>query len=204
MYDKTKIFNLALGALLLQKELTNADSDTSKEARILRTHWEPAFFAALAELDLDSTMSTVTLELLATDPNDLWAFVYKYPSTCAFMRRIVSAVTKDDDSTAIKKNTGVYSGKKAIFTNEQYAMIEMIPKDVPLISLNAEAGLAVAYKLAYLSAPFFVGKGARLIRDQINHEFLTNKLLAQANDKSENHNFESAALQSPFVRARLE
>jgi hypothetical protein len=63
VHTKAGIFNLALGALLLNRQVTNADTDTSNEARVLRTHYDLALFSALEDLDLDSTATRVAARL---------------------------------------------------------------------------------------------------------------------------------------------
>jgi hypothetical protein len=204
MYTKTKIFNLALNMMLLQREITNADTDQTKESKVLRTVWEPALFSALQEMDLDRTMVTAELELLLNDPNDLWKYAYKYPSNCARLRRIVSEYKKDDESTKIPLATGSIPPNVVIFTNEYQASVEYIPSDIPLSSLNAHAGLAIAARLAWLSAPLIIGKESKSIRKSCADDFTLFVLEAQELDKSENLTFDSPAMQSPFVRARLE
>lgn len=204
MYTKTSLFNLALNMILLQRDIANADTSIGKEVNVLRTVWEPALFSTLQELDLDRTMITASLELLQADPNDLWDYAYKYPSNCARIRRIVSEVIKDDESTKIPLATGSIPPNVVIFTNQQQASVEYIPTDIPLAALNVHAGLCVAARLAYLSAPLIIGKEAVKIRKQCADDFILYKLEAQELDKSENLSFDSPAMLSPFVRARLE
>lgn len=204
MYTKSKLFNIALNMMLLQKEITNADTDQTKEAKVLRLNWEPALYSALADMDLDRTMTTAELELLENDPNDLWDYAYKYPSNCARLRRIITDAVKDDESTRVQLKTGTVGTNTVIFTNEYQASVEYIPNDLPLSALNPHAGLAVAARLAYLSAPLIIGKEARNIRKQCSDDYVLFKIEAQELDRSENLTFDSPALQSAFVRARLE
>ena len=51
MLSKPEIFNLALAQLYLTKEITDAESDPSKEARTLRLRWPQAW----AKVDRKST-----------------------------------------------------------------------------------------------------------------------------------------------------
>ena len=206
MYTKEKIFNLALGALLLQRQINNAETEKSNEANVLRSHWEVALFSTLEDLDLDETSSPVPLELIDVYPNAQWNFVYKYPTNCAFFRRVQSCFVMDNRTTHISKRVGVYTKDgltlKAIFTNKENAVGECVMKDIPLSILSANAGIAVYLKLAMLSSALVVGKGAaRLIKD-IETRYVIAKSKAQEKDSRENFNFESDALQSEFVEAR--
>jgi hypothetical protein len=202
--SKAKIFNLALGALLLQRRIANTETDTSNENKVLETHYETAFMATLEDLDLDSTSSEVTLELVASDPNDRWLYAYKYPLKCAFLRRIVSPVVTDTRATHIDKRVGIHEGQKVIFTNESEAIAEIIMNDVPLSSLSSIASLAIALRLATLAAPLITGKGAEKLIASLEKRYAVTKAEAQDHDRRENMNFLSDEEESEFVAARME
>lgn len=204
MYTKAKIFNLALGALLLTKKIADTDTDTSIENQTLNIHYETAFNATIQDMDLDATATQKPLELITTDPNLLWKFAYKYPSNCSFLRRIQSCVLKDNRTTQITRRVTNHNGQKAIFTNEEQAIAEFVPTDLSLNILSASAGLAIAYKLAILSSPLIVsGKGAAPLRKEIQGMYTLAKMEAQEHDRLENANFDSDVITSEFVEARI-
>lgn len=206
MYTKAKIFNLALGQLLLQRQISDPDTDLSNENKVLKTNYDAAFRSTLEDLDLDSTSTQVTLELLEEDPEAFpnWQYVYKYPITCAFFRRIKSTAEMDNRTTHIPKRIGMFGSIKAVFTNEIDAIAEIIAYDVPLTSLSATIGLAIAQRLASLCAPLIVGKGAEKLRASIEARYLILKAEAQEQDRRENFNFVDPEVESEFVEARLE
>ena len=204
MYTKAKIFNLALGALLLQKKISDPETDTSNENKVLGTHYDVAFQSTLEDLDLDSTSTEEVLALVATDPNTLWLYAYLYPANCAFFRRIQSVSEVDNRTTHISKRVSMYQGQKVIFTNEEDAIAEFIPHDISLTHLSANVGLAIAYRLAFLSSPLIVGKGALKLRESIKQDYLLAKGEAQEKDKRENFSFNDESIDSEFVEARLE
>lgn len=204
MYTKAKIYNLTLGLLLLQRRVVDPDTDLSNECKVLNTHWETAFHSTLEDLDLDSTSTEADLELLESDPNDYWAYAYKYPSDCVFLRRIKSGVTVDSRSTHIEKRIAIHEGKKVIFTNEQNAGVEYIPKDVPLSCLSANVGLCIAHKLAILSAPLAIGKGAAKLIASLKEGYVIAKAEAQEQDARENFNYRDEDTESEFVQSRME
>ena len=203
-YTKVQIYNLALSALLLAKEVEQPDTDPSTECRVLNLNWDTALSSTLQDLDLDSLSSIVKLELLDTLKDGPWRYVYKYPVNCSFFRRIKSPMVTDNASSHISKRVAIHNGQKAIFTNEDSAEAEVIPMNVPLSALSPNAALAVAYKLAFLSAPLIVGKGAKALKDSIKQEYVQFKFEAQEVDRFENFNYEEDALRSEFVQARLE
>lgn len=203
MYSKPQIWNLALGALLLSKQIIDVDTDMSVEAKVLRTHWDMSFRQTLQDLDLDSTASQATLELIEEDPTTLWSYSYKYPTDCSFFRRIVSTVIKDCKSTHIAKQIGLRYGVKVILTNESEAVADYISHSVSLSSLSASAGQAIALRLAYNCGPLIVGKGAPALRKSIWEQYVVAKAEAQEHDRLENFNFDDEVIQSEFVAERL-
>jgi hypothetical protein len=213
VYNKAKIFNLALNALLLSKQIITPESDPSNEAKVLNSQWDVAFKSCLFDLDLDSTASQQNLELVhdftkdppsnTGQPGPVWKYAYKYPDKCAFFRRIVSCNVNDDKFTHHAKRVMIYKGQKVIFTNVPFAMAEYIPIDFPLQTLSAPAGVAMAYRLAWQSAPLIVGKGAKALRESIQQSYAAFKAEAQAMDERESFSFQSDENMSEFVKVRM-
>lgn len=208
MVSKAQIFNLALGALLLQRQVTNADTDKGNDLNVLRTNWDTALRVTLQDMDLDATSSSANLELLVTfdqgaTPPPQWFYGYKYPKNCAFFRRIQSCVRTDSRDTHIAKRIAIYQAQKTIFTNQANAIGEFIPFDLPLQALSAAAGLTIAYRLAILSAPLVVGKGSKSLIENIGKSYIISKAEAQGQDERESFSFEDDATISEFVAARL-
>lgn len=203
MYSKAQIFNLALDALLLQRRIVDAEADTSSEAKTLRLNYPLALEAALQEMDLDCAHITVTLELVTEDPNKLWKYAYKYPSKCINFRRIVSEVRKDNLDSRVPHKTGTINNVKVVLTDQCEAEAEIIPEDLNLSVLPVHAIMAIAYKLAFMSASLNVGKGAKAIREEINNNFTASVMKAQAQDRGENDTFEDPLVNSTWVQARM-
>ncbi len=202
MYTKAQIFNLALGALLLSRRIIDTDTETSNENTVLNTHYDTAFRATLEDLDLDGTASQKVLALIEEDPIEFWKYAYTYPSDCLFLRRIQSSAVIDTRATHIPKRVAIHKGDKVIFTNQEDAIIEYISTDVPLSALTATTGLAIAYRLAMLSAPLITGKGAAKLVADIQAKYLIAKAEAQEQDRRENFNFNEDNVDSEFVAAR--
>lgn len=203
MYTQAGIYNLALSALLLGKEVTEISTDKSNEVRVFNIHWNTALGSTLKDLDLDSLSSPVTLEFIEEIDEGPWKYVYKYPSNCGLLRRIQSSVLTDTSRTHIPKRVGVHNNVKAIFTNEYDAIAEIIPRNISLALLNENAALAIAYKLAWLSAPLITGKGAQRLRDDLWKAYIIAKTEAQEDDARENFNFQDDVTVSEFVAERL-
>jgi len=203
IYTKEKIYNLTLSALLLAKEVINIATDTSNEVRVLNTHYDVALESTLKDLDLDILSTPIELELIEELDEGPWTYVYKYPTACAHLRRIQSGFVTDNKRSHIAKKVGVYEGQKAIFTDEAQAVAECIPNTISLDMLSAMAGMALAYRLAYLAAPLITGKGAKALRESLLQAYVIAKTEAQEDDKLENFNYEEDRLRSEFVDERL-
>lgn len=203
MYNKAKIYNLALSALLVTKRVSN-ENDPLPEAQALSTHWDTTYNKVLADLDLNSLRTYKELELVEENPNGLWTYAYKYPTNCALLRRLTNFTNlKDTRSNQLARSTGIHDGKKVIFTNEYQVWAEIIPNDLALTVLSAEAALALAYYLAWSAAAELVqGKGSVEIRKEIWQKYLTAKAEAQEKDHIENQTFDPEDVESEFVDAR--
>ncbi len=203
MYTKAKIFNLALGALLLQRQIVDTETETNNECAVLRTHYDVALQSALQEMNLDTTASDVILELLEADPVPEWSYAYRYPPKCAFFRRIKSGAESDNRTSRVPFRILVKDGVKTIYSNRSEAEAECIMFDLELQTLSAPAAMAIALKLACLSAPLVTGKGAAALMDKIEKQYAVTKMQAQALDRDENFNFVDDDVSSEFVEARL-
>lgn len=208
---KAKIYNLALGALLLQRQVVNPETETSNEAKVLNQVWDTAFESALADMDLNGTASHATLELLVdfrNIPHDQrpvshWHFAYKYPPTCAFFRRIKSHQVIDDKSSHIPKVIGIYEQQKVIFCNKPKAIAEFVPKDFPITALSASASYAAALRLAIMASALVTGKGSKPLIESLEKRYMQAKGEAQAQDSRESFFFQTEATMSEFVEERV-
>lgn len=204
MSTKPKIFNLALSALLLARQVSDTETDiVSNEVRVLNQFYDDALTSTLQELDLDRLSESIPLELVEELEDGPWRYAYKYPTRCAFLRRIVSCAITDTRDTFVAKAVKLHNGQLAIFTNEYAAIAECIPKDVSLAALNVPAVHAVANYLAFLSAPLLTGKGAKNLRESIFQTYQLMLSNAQELDKLENFSYDPVSTRSEFVATRI-
>ena len=204
MYSKAELFNLALGALLLSKEISDPETDVSVEGRTLRKFWPTALKHALFKMNLKSTSTAVPLELVKINPNDHWRFAYRYPANCARFRRIVSQFLIDTPETEIPKETGDFEKKPTIFTNHENAIGEIVRTDISLNTLSEPAGMAIAYTLARMCIPLVTGKGATALKKSLQEEATVYILDAQQLDAEENARYLRPEEESEFVAWRMD
>lgn len=203
LHTKGSIFNLALGALLLKTRIVEPSTDTSNNNKVLLDLWPVAYASTLTDMDLTSTMQQATLALITQNPNALWSYAYKYPSNCLFLRRIQTVLVKDNETYHEPKQVVMHGTQKAIYANKEDAIAEFIAGDLPVSSLGANAGLAIAYRLAVMAAPLVVGKGARKLREDNQILYMIEKAEAQETDRLENFSYSADWIESGFVEARM-
>lgn len=204
MYSKVKLYNLALNLLLLQRQIIDPTTDKSNEVKVLNQNWDMALRMALEDMDLDSTSQPYTLQMLAMNYGpQANHYVYAYPPEASFVRRLDSGFRTDNRYTKIDMRVGIYGTQKAIFTLQGQAIAEVIRHDMDLSALSAPAGVPIACRLAILSAPLIVGKGARRLMVQLENEYKTYKAFAQSQDARENFNYEPDQITSEFVAERM-
>lgn len=207
MYSKTKIFNLALQALFINKRVSNADTDSSTEAHSLRTQWDFIYPQALADLDLDSTSMTKTLELVVERPNTKWQFAYQYPSDAALIRRINNCHVLDDESTKIHHRVELYDYNgsiiKVIMTNKVDSEIEYISKNIPVDTLTPEAAQFIAIKLAIACISLIVGEKSTQVEKRLNEKIVEAHIAARRKDGIETQIHEPSWKMSSLVKARM-
>lgn len=203
MFDKTKIFNLALAALSLQKRISNADTDSSTEALTLNVYWDLAFNSALQEMDLDSTSTSKALELVEENPNEYWSKAYLYPTDCVLLRRIKTGNLTDDEESKEDLRVEIYEGQKVIMTNKDAAEIEYISKDVPFSTLTAEAAHFISLRLAKLAIPLVAGTNKKDVLATLNEAYSMALLDAQRKDRIESSIYQPEYAKSALVKARL-
>jgi hypothetical protein len=203
-FTKAKIYNLALSALLLQRQTTDPDTDVSNEVVAINNIYDTALEHVVADLDLDSHTTDVTLALIETDPTDDWAYSYTFPASCVVFRRVRSTALKDNKTTRIPLRILVDAGVKVVYTNQVDAEAEVILSTIAISLWSASAALALAYRCAILAAPLVVGKGAKALREDLHAKYMIAKAEAQEQDARDNFNFTEPEVDSEWVQQRLE
>lgn len=207
MYDKTKIFNLALQALFINKQISNADTDKSTEATVLRNNWDFVYPQVLAELDLDSTSQTKTLELLTDRPNQKWRYAYKYPNDIALLRRIDNCHVTDDIDSVINHRIELFTFNgdttKVIMTNRANSAIEYISTNIPADTLTVQACKYAAIRLAKESVSLIVGEKSATVSKTLEPKILEALIAARHRDGIETQVYEPAWKHSSLVKARM-
>lgn len=121
MASKTSICNLALRHLGHSKTVANVDTERSKEALACRTFYDQVLAEVLRDFPWPFALRTDDLELVEEDPNDEWAFSYRYPVSSARFRRILSGSRIDTPESKVPFKIGKDDTGRLIFCDLEEA-----------------------------------------------------------------------------------
>lgn len=157
MASKTQIANIALARLGASKQLTNADTDTSREAIVVRTFFADDVEYVLRDFPWPWATSYVVLGLVggtASAPvNRDWQYSYRYPSDAAFIRRLVIDGKGRDDPSPAPFRIGRDSQGRLIFTDETAAEVEYTTRISDPSEFDSLFVSMLAWKLGAALAP---------------------------------------------------
>ncbi|HLA14758.1 MAG TPA: hypothetical protein VJZ25_07020 [Gemmatimonadaceae bacterium] len=120
--SKTSICNLALLHLGHSKRLANVESDQTAAANICRTVYDQARDEALRDSPWPFAAQRGALGLVEANPNAEWAYAYRYPDDCLFLRRLLSDTR--DDGVHVSYRLGQDDEGELIFTDRADAEAE--------------------------------------------------------------------------------
>lgn len=157
MATKTNIVNMALGHLAISTQVSNADTEISKEAKAARTFFEIAKDSALSEFPWPFAKKRAPLALVENNPNEYWNYSYRYPSDCFYILEIESYLNPNTNRSKINYEINGDSSGQVLFCNEANAGIQYIYKHNIIEQWPSDFVLALSYLLAHLIAPQLTG-----------------------------------------------
>lgn len=153
MASKTDICNIALSHLGISKEIANLDSEQSKEAAACRRFYEVTIESTLKDYSWPFASKIATLNLIEENPNDEWAYSYRYPTDCLFFRRILSGNRNDTELTKVPYAVTKDNSGYVVFTDRAEADAEYTVKITDESFFSSDFIIAVSYRLASYIAP---------------------------------------------------
>src|SRR5438876_6571007 len=127
--SKTDVCNLALLCMGVSQSLTDADTDTSREAVSLRVVWDLERRFVLRDFAWPFARKYTTLAFVSGTPavptNNDWIFAYAYPADALLIQRLVTCAGRQECSPPpfVIGRDGT-SGAHMIFTNLPSAKAE--------------------------------------------------------------------------------
>lgn len=153
--DKTSICNQALAQLASSAELTNVETDRTKEAQACRLFYDTARDAVLRAFPWPFATQLGALGLIEADPNDEWDFSYSYPEDSLHFRRILNAAIGrvDVHSTRVPYRIIGSDAGKIILTDAADAQGEWTTRIEDPEMFAPDFVVALQFYLASLIAP---------------------------------------------------
>lgn len=153
MSSRTEIANLAIAHLGIGKQIENLDSENSEEAQACRQFYNISRQATLRDFPWPFATKTAKLQLVEEQPNEEWAYSYRYPVDCMKARRIWSGLRNDSRQTRspyriVKDNEGVL-----IYSDEREATLEYTQDVTDTSFFDADFTLALSYRIAHYIVP---------------------------------------------------
>lgn len=202
MSSRTQIANLALIKIGVSKQISNVDTDTSREAITIRTLMDQEIAFVLRDFPWPFATAYETLALVAgtsTVPaNNDWQYSYRYPSDCMFARRIVVPSVGRRDPNPPPFRIGRDSQGRLLYTNIEDAELEYTARIDDSEEFDSIFVGALSWKLAAGAAPP-LSRIKGIIEVCLNgYEYEK----TQARSRALNEQQQEEPLESEFMRAR--
>lgn len=153
MASITDICNLAISHLGISKDIANVTTEQSAEAKACRRFLDIARETVLKDYNWPFATKMATLNLVEEDPNDEWAYSYRYPSDCLYARRILSGFRDDTDLTRIPYKITQDSTGILIYCDTENAILEYTLNTENVDLFSSDFKVALSYRLAHYIAP---------------------------------------------------
>jgi hypothetical protein len=198
--SETAVCNLALGHLGISAEINNLTTEKSAEASACRRYFSTARDVALRDLKCTFATEFATLALVEENPNEEWAYSYRYPSDCLSFRRILSGTRNDTIETRVSYRLASDDAGKLIYTDKASAECEYTRMVDNVLLWPDDVIMAVSLLLAGLISPRVTrGDGVKL-GDRALGLYDTMKRAAESNAEGEEQNEQPPEAES--IRAR--
>lgn len=200
MPSDVAICNLALSNIGVGQEISNLTTERSAEALACRRYFDHVRDLVFRAFPWPFATRIQALALVEEDPNEEWAYSYRYPTDCLMFRKIQSGIRNDTRQTRVPTKIGNDSAGKLIFTNKEdsiaeYTVLVEDPEQYPPDFVSAFSFLLAAHIAPRLTGgdPFKMGDKA-LAKYQA--------AIGEAESNAANEEQAEELPESEFIRAR--
>jgi len=152
MSSAVQICNLALSHLDITKRIASF-TEESEEARLLSVFYETTRDVVIKDRRWPFATKIATLGLVEEDPNDDWAYSYRYPSDCLAVRRILSGIRNDLNSTRTPYKIAYDGAGRIIFSDFELAQAEYTARITDPELFPPDFVMALSFRIAAYIAP---------------------------------------------------
>lgn len=200
MSSRTEIANLALSHCGVGTTITDLGTDRTDEAKACRAFYNICRDDTLRHFSWPFSSTIADLGLVETNPNDEWSYAYAYPADCLMLKRVVSGIRNDTETSRVPYKIGLLGSVQVIFTDQENAEAEYTVINDDAAHYPPDFVIAFSLKLAAFIAPRLTGgdpfkMGARSIQ-------LYDRSIAMAQASAANEEQPEIPPESSFIRAR--
>lgn len=200
MASDTEIANLAISHLGIGKRISDIETERSQEALACKVFFETSRKQLLRDFKWPFASKIVTLGLVEEDPNDEWAFSYRYPSDCLNFRRILSGIRMDNRQTRIPYKITQDTAGLLILSDLEEAQAEYTVNADDPSRYPPDFVMAFSFLLAFYIAPQIASGSNVSLGDRALKLYQYQISRAQASALNEEQVDEDP--QSEFIRTR--
>lgn len=146
------------------------------------------------------TLSLLTSSADASHPTDEWNYVYQVPADCVFVRRILSGIRRDTNSSRVEFKIVYADSGLLIYCDEASAEIEYTARVTAIEKYPPDFVMAMSFRLAAYIAPRVTAGDPFKMTERALHFFQLSTSIAAANAFNEENDSQEPV--TDLVRAR--
>ena len=200
MASKVGIVNMALSHLGSGKEIANFTTEKSEEAAAARRFYDTALGFVLRDFPWPFATRYVALGLVEADPVSEWAYSYRYPSDCKYLRKIPSGIRNDYRASRVPYIIASDDTGRLIYTDQQNAEIVYTVGVTNTALYPDDFVLAFSFYLAKLMAKRLTAGDPFKLGDKAMADYLN--VLSTAVSRAFHDQQEEEAAEVEFIRER--
>lgn len=199
--QKTQIANMTLVRIGISKLIANVDSESSTEARLIRTVFDDERDDILRDFPWPFARKIADLGLVGGTEdeavNNDWQYSYRYPADCLYARRLTT-VTGRNNANPPPFVIGSDDQGQLLFTDEADAELEYTRRVTEPDQFDPIFRSALAWKIGMsIAAPL------SRVKEVIQLAFSGFRFdLARAESRALNESQQDNAAESEFIRSR--
>lgn len=199
--SETSISNMALRHLGSTKPIADLDTDQSAEANACRVFFPICLEESQRDFAYPFTTRIEPLALVEEDPNDEWAYSYRYPSDCMMFKRILSGTRNDTRQSKVPYKLIQDDQGTLILTDKENAECEFSKLNDSVQGHPRDYIMALSFLLASYIAPSVTKSGdAAKLGELAAARYEQKRARAEANALMEQQDEEPP--QAEHIRAR--
>lgn len=190
-----QIINMALSHLGHTVFIDDRTED-SQEVAVSNIHYDQAISYTLEDFSWGFARAYDTLGLVEEEPNDDWRFAYRYPVDRVKVRRIVTALGRQDPNPPPfvigSDDTG-----RLVYTDQEEAVVETTKLIEDAALFPSQFAEAVSWWLAFLMVPG-LAKEPKIAGDcfRVYTQLVTQAQASDGNESQRHPDYESEAIRA--------